>query len=67
LSEPGAASAWTVYFASPDSDSVCRSVVSAAAEACVVVEPYSLEGIGRIAVLVDPFGARFGVMSSATA
>jgi uncharacterized protein len=51
---------WLPYFEVADPD-------AAAAVADVVVEPYSLDGVGRIAVLVDPFGARFGVMSSVTA
>lgn len=50
---------WLPYFEVADPD-------QAAAQADVVVEPYELEGIGRIAVLADPFGARFGVMRSVT-
>lgn len=48
---------WLPYFEVTDPD-------RAAGLSDVVVAPYELAGIGRIAVLVDPFGARFGVMCS---
>lgn len=50
---------WLPYFEVADPDQA-----TGAAE--VVVEPHDLDGVGRIAVLVDPFGARFGVMRSVT-
>jgi uncharacterized protein len=50
---------WLPYFEVTDPD-------HAAGVADVLVEPYDLDGVGRIAVLVDPFGARFGVMRSVT-
>ncbi|GAB2830852.1 VOC family protein [Lentzea nigeriaca] len=50
---------WLPYFEVTDVD-------QAAGAAEEVVEPYELDGVGRIAVLVDPFGARFGVMRSVT-
>lgn len=50
---------WRPYFEVADVD-------QAAAAAPVVAEPYDLDGVGRIAVLVDPFGATFGVMRSVT-
>lgn len=50
---------WLPYVEVADPD-------QAAAEAVVVVEPHDLAGVGRIAVLADPFGARFGVMRSVT-
>ena len=50
---------WLPYFEVADPD-------HAAGAADVLVEPYDLDGVGRIAVLVDPFGARFGVMRSVT-
>ncbi|MET9633011.1 VOC family protein [Lentzea sp. NPDC006480] len=59
LSEPGAASAWTIYFASPDADSVCRSVVSAGGK--VRLEPFDVFTSGRMAQLTDPAGAEFAV------
>ncbi|MEU0882330.1 VOC family protein [Lentzea sp. NPDC005914] len=59
LSEPGAASAWTIYFASPDADSVCRSVSSAGGK--VRLEPFDVFTSGRMAQLTDPAGAEFAV------
>lgn len=50
---------WLPYFEVADPD-------HAAGAADVLVEPYDLDGVGRIAVLVDPFGAQFGVMRSVT-
>ncbi|PWK82859.1 hypothetical protein C8D88_112109 [Lentzea atacamensis] len=50
---------WLPYFEVADPD-------GAAGAAEVAVEPYEVGGVGRIAVLADPFGARFGVMRSVT-
>lgn len=50
---------WLPYFEVADVDQV-------AAAAPVLLAPHDLDGVGRIAVLVDPFGARFGVMRSVT-
>ncbi|GHH56237.1 VOC family protein [Lentzea cavernae] len=50
---------WLPYFEVTDVD-------QAAASAPVLLAPHDLDGVGRIAVLVDPFGARFGVMRSVT-
>ena len=50
---------WLPYFEVADVDQV-------AAAAPVLLAPHDLDGVGRIAVLVDPFGGRFGVMRSVT-
>ena len=50
---------WLPYFEVADVD-------QAASSAPVLLAPHDLDGVGRIAVLVDPFGARFGVMRSVT-
>ncbi|MGI5500900.1 hypothetical protein [Lentzea sp. CA-135723] len=50
---------WLPYFEVADVD-------RAAASAPVLLAPHDLDDVGRIAVLVDPFGARFGVMRSVT-
>lgn len=50
---------WLPYFEVADVDQT-------AASAPVLLAPHDLDGVGRIAVLVDPFGARFGVMRSVT-
>jgi predicted enzyme related to lactoylglutathione lyase len=50
---------WLPYFEVADVD-------HAAAAAQFADEPFDLDGVGRIAVGVDPFGARFGVMRSVT-
>ncbi|MFD4672631.1 hypothetical protein ACFWNN_23090 [Lentzea sp. NPDC058450] len=50
---------WLPYFEVADVD-------QAAASAPVLLAPHDLDDVGRIAVLVDPFGARFGVMRSVT-
>ncbi|MFD9702859.1 VOC family protein [Lentzea sp. NPDC059081] len=50
---------WLPYFEVADVD-------RAAGAARVVDEPFDLPGVGRIAVVADPFGARFGVMRSVT-
>ncbi|MFE7808647.1 VOC family protein [Streptomyces sp. NPDC057430] len=55
--------AWLVYFEVPDTDAAV-----AAAErlgGTVRLAPMELEGVGRMAKLADPFGARFAVITSA--
>lgn len=59
LSEPGAASAWTIYFASPDAEAVTRA--AAAAGGAVRLEPFDVFTSGRMAQLTDPSGAEFAV------
>jgi predicted enzyme related to lactoylglutathione lyase len=59
LSEPGAASAWTIYFASPDADATTRAV--AAAGGAVRLAPFDVFTSGRTAQLTDPGGAEFAV------
>ncbi len=59
LSEPGAASAWTVYFATPDAESTARRVTEAGGT--VRLEPFDVFTSGRMAQLTDPHGAEFAV------
>lgn len=59
LSQPGAASAWTVYFAAPDAGAVARSVAAEGGE--VRLEPFDVFTSGRMAQLTDPAGAEFAV------
>lgn len=54
---------WIVYFEVPDCDAV---VALAEAQGGRTVMPaMTMEGVGRMAVLADPFGAVFSVMTSA--
>ncbi|MFD7668354.1 VOC family protein [Streptomyces sp. NPDC059788] len=57
----GSTSQWHPYFAVED----CDATVSAATErgATVVIAPADAEGIGRLAMLVDPFGAPFALIT----
>jgi hypothetical protein len=55
----GSDACWLPYFEVADVD-------QAAAAAQFADEPFDLDGVGRIAVGVDPFGARFGVLRSVT-
>ena len=59
LSEPGAASAWTIYFATPDADALTRAVT--AAGGVVRLAPFDVFTSGRMAQLTDPGGAEFAV------
>ena len=56
---------WDVYFASDDVDATARKAVAAGGEA--VREPFDIPGVGRMAVLRDPQGAVFEVLTMASA
>ncbi|MEU2793571.1 VOC family protein [Streptomyces sp. NPDC007100] len=57
----GSASEWHPYFGVAD----CDATVAAATErgATVVIPPEDAEGIGRLAKLLDPFGAPFALIT----
>ena len=59
LTEDGAASAWTLYFHTPDADLVAKTVEQAGGT--VRVEPFDVFSLGRTGVFTDPSGARFAV------
>jgi uncharacterized protein len=59
LSEPGARSAWTIYFAAPDADATTRAVAETGGN--VRLEPFDVFTSGRMAQLTDPQGAEFAV------
>jgi len=50
---------WMVWFQVPD----CDAAVAAAAGAHILSPPRSMERVGRIAVLADPQGADFGLIT----
>jgi predicted enzyme related to lactoylglutathione lyase len=52
---------WGVYFAVDDCDA--STAVAAENDATVVAPPFDAPGVGRIAVLGDPQGAAFSVMT----
>jgi predicted enzyme related to lactoylglutathione lyase len=60
--QPGDSAHWLAFFAVSD----CDAVVAKAAEqgGRTVAPAVTVEGVGRIAVLADPFGARFGVITT---
>ncbi|GGO87832.1 VOC family protein [Wenjunlia tyrosinilytica] len=59
LTEDGAASAWTVYFHTPDADATTRTVEQAGG--AVRFGPFDVFTAGRMAGLTDPDDARFAV------
>jgi predicted enzyme related to lactoylglutathione lyase len=59
LSEPGAASSWTLYFCTPDADATAKAVREAGGT--VRVEPMDVFTQGRFAQFSDPAGAQFAV------
>lgn len=59
LTEEGAASAWTVYFATPDADATAKAVEDAGGT--VRVGPMDVFTAGRTAAFTDPTGAQFAV------
>ncbi len=59
---PAEAPAWTTYFIVEDADAT--TALAAELGGAVRVPPFDAQGIGRLAVLGDPHGARFAVMSA---
>lgn len=59
----GVAPQWLAYVKVEDTDGIAARVVKFGGE--IVIQPYDVEGVGRIAVLKDPQGAVFGVFTSA--
>ncbi|WP_406116224.1 VOC family protein [Streptomyces sp. NBC_01014] len=59
LTEKGAASAWTVYFHTPDADSTRNAVEQGGGK--VRVPPTDVFTAGRMAAFTDPTGGEFGV------
>ncbi|MGP3998825.1 VOC family protein [Streptomyces sp. 8N706] len=62
--EAGTVSSWHPYFEVPDCDAAVATATEHGATAIIPAE--DAEGIGRLAMFVDPFGARFAVITSAT-
>jgi predicted enzyme related to lactoylglutathione lyase len=52
---------WLVYFAVDDTDATAAKATDSGGG--VALEPFDISGVGRIAILKDPFGAVFAVMT----
>jgi uncharacterized protein len=52
---------WLVYFAVEDTDATVAKATDSGGG--VALEPFDISGVGRIAILKDPFGAAFAVMT----
>jgi predicted enzyme related to lactoylglutathione lyase len=59
LLEAGVASHWTAYVRVDGVDDASRRATELGGS--VVVEPFAVEGMARIALVVDPVGAAFGL------
>jgi len=59
LREAGVASHWTPYVRVDDVHGASRR--ASALGGRIVVEPFAVEGMARIALVVDPVGAAFGL------
>ena len=57
--EAGVASHWTPYVRVDDAQAASRRAASLGG--LVAVQPFTVDGMARIALLVDPVGASFGV------
>lgn len=62
LRAAGVTSQWCVYFEVADCDAVVA--LADALGGSVITPPTTMEGVGRMALLADPFGARFSVITS---
>jgi uncharacterized protein len=58
---PGVPNHWHVYFAVDDADEAAAQAISAGGQ--VAVEPFDIPTVGRCAVLSDPQGAVFSVLT----
>ncbi|WP_457028267.1 VOC family protein [Kitasatospora sp. P5_F3] len=63
LTEEGAQSSWTLYFATPDVDATAKTAEQAGGT--VRVEPGDVFDAGRMAALTDPHGGRFALWQAA--
>ena len=52
---------WMVIFGAADTDATAAKAAEAGGQ--VAVGPFDIEGVGRFAVLADPQGVYFGVIS----
>lgn len=59
MQEEGVVSHWTPYVRVTDADAASRR--AAALGGLIAVETFAVEGIARIALVVDPVGAAFGL------
>lgn len=59
LREAGVASHWTPYVRVDDVDHASRRATALGGS--IVVEPFAVEDMARIALVVDPVGAAFGL------
>jgi hypothetical protein len=60
---PDVPNCWHVYFAVDDTDAFAAKATAEGGQ--VTAEPFDVPGVGRIAVLTDPHGAVFSVMTPA--
>lgn len=61
--DAGATSHWTPYVAAHDVETVSRRATELGGS--VLVDPFAVDGVARIALLGDPVGAAFGVWEKA--
>ncbi|MCF2527863.1 VOC family protein [Yinghuangia soli] len=64
LTEEGASSAWTIYFATPSADDTAKSAEQAGGT--VRVPAFDVFDAGRMACLTDPHGAQFATWQAGT-
>jgi predicted enzyme related to lactoylglutathione lyase len=62
--QPGARTGWTLYFATDDADAT--SAAAEQAGGTVLLPPVDVGPLGRMALVVDPSGASFGLWQAAT-
>jgi uncharacterized protein len=56
---PDAPAAWTTYLATADADATAARITAAGGE--LIVEPFDVADLGRMAIAADPAGAAFGL------
>jgi hypothetical protein len=55
---------WTTYLATPDADETAASITTAGGQ--LMMQPFDVMDVGRMAIAVDPGGAVFGLWQAGT-
>lgn len=64
MGKPDHPPGWMTYIAVDDVDAACAQTRSGGGKVCK--EPFDIEGVGRIAMIMDPSGAAVGLITPAS-
>jgi predicted enzyme related to lactoylglutathione lyase len=64
MGQPGHPPGWMTYIAVDDVDVACKKTAKTGGKVCR--EPFEVQGVGRIAMVMDPSGATVGLITPAS-